>query len=432
MDLSGIFVPLVTPFAADGSVALDALSALAASVLDDGAAGLVVLGTTGEPATLTPSERSAVIAACRAVALERHVPLLVGVGGNSTTAAVSAVQELARAMAAASATAARTAVAPAVGGVPAVPAVPSVPAVPGDPGVSAVPGDPRVADGSAVAAVSGGAAVSRAAGDSRAANVSGAFGVSEAAGRWTTPIPVSIPVPCVRRERTPASDDGAVGSAEPGNAADLGAGDSPASRSVEVAAMVVVPPYTRPGAAGVVAHFRAVAAASPVPVVIYHIPYRTGQELDVATLLELASIPNIIGMKLADGPVSGNTITLLGNVPDGFAVLAGDDAVVSPLLALGARGGVLASAHVATDRYVALYEAWRCGDLERARELGEQLAALSAALFTEPNPTVIKGVLHAQGRIPTPNVRLPLLPASAHAVRTALAAAPAMAVSAPR
>ncbi len=285
MELSGIFVPLVTPFDAGGAVAHDALAALARQVLDEGAAGLVALGTTGEPATLSGAERAAVVATCREVCAGYGVPLLVGTGGSSTAATVDAVR--------------------------------------------AIPGD---------------------------------------------------------------------------------------------AAMVVVPPYTRPGAAGVVAHLRAVAAASPVPVVVYHVPYRTGQPLDVASLLDIAAIPNVVGMKLSDGAISGDTLALLDGLPAGFAVLGGDDAVIAPLLALGAAGGILASAHVATGAYVALHDAWRDGDAERGRRLGLRLAALSAALFAEPNPAVVKAVLHATGLLPTPHVRLPLLPATAPATAAALRA----------
>jgi 4-hydroxy-tetrahydrodipicolinate synthase len=105
-------------------------------------------------------------------------------------------------------------------------------------------------------------------------------------------------------------------------------------------------------------------------------------------------------------------VDLLGDPPPGFAVMAGDDVFLSPLLALGAAGGILASAHVATGQFAALAEAWAGGDLGVARGLGAALARLSAAAFAEPNPAVIKAALHAQGRIPTPDVRLPLLAAA--------------------
>lgn len=197
------------------------------------------------------------------------------------------------------------------------------------------------------------------------------------------------------------------------------------------AALVTVPPFTRPGASGVLAHFRELAAAGPVPLLVYHVPYRTAQPLTTAELLQLAAIPGVIGVKYATGRIDAEAVALLGAVASGgsgprpgpgpdsgaarrrFAVLAGDDAVAPGMLALGAHGGILASAHLATARWAELAAT---GD----RTLGHRLAALAAALFREPNPAVVKAVLHAQGRIPTPEVRLPLLPASPRALADAL------------
>jgi 4-hydroxy-tetrahydrodipicolinate synthase len=125
-------------------------------------------------------------------------------------------------------------------------------------------------------------------------------------------------------------------------------------------------------------------------------------------------------MKHAVGGIDADTVQFMADVPAGFAVLGGDDAFVSPLLALGAAGGILAASHLRTADFAELIAAWRAGDVARARELGNSLAPLAAAVFAEPNPTVIKGVMHAQGRIPSAAVRLPLLPASDESVRTAL------------
>jgi 4-hydroxy-tetrahydrodipicolinate synthase len=186
------------------------------------------------------------------------------------------------------------------------------------------------------------------------------------------------------------------------------------------AALVTVPPFLRPSAAGVLAHFARLAEVSPVPLIVYHIPYRTGQPLDAAALRELGSLPGVAGVKFAAGPLDQEALDVLGDPAPGCDVLAGDDAYLSPLLALGASGGILASAHLATERYAELAAAWRAGDAVRARGLGHALARLSAAAFAEPNPVVVKGVLHAQGRIPTPDVRLPLLPAGEASVREAL------------
>ncbi|MFK3979922.1 dihydrodipicolinate synthase family protein [Micromonospora sp. NPDC050397] len=193
-----------------------------------------------------------------------------------------------------------------------------------------------------------------------------------------------------------------------------------AGRPEVTAALTLVPPFLRPGEAAVVAYFAALARKSPVPLVVYHVPYRTGQRLSTDTVRRLAAVDSVVGIKYAVGGVDADTIALMADPPAGFAVLGGDDAFVSPLLALGAHGGILASAHVAPASFVELVRAWRAGDAVRGRSLGHRLAALSGALFAEPNPTVVKAVLHARGRIPTAGVRSPLLPAGPETVRAAL------------
>jgi 4-hydroxy-tetrahydrodipicolinate synthase len=286
-SLRGLFIPLITPFTADGDLAPDALERLAHAVLDGGAAGLVALGTTGEPATLTIAERHAVLDICARVCREHGAILIAGAGSNDTASTVRAVQDLA--------------------------AWPEV-----------------------------------------------------------------------------------------------------------SAALTVVPYYTRPTEEGVIAHFTRLAADSPVPVLVYNIPYRTGTYLSGQVLRELACIPGIAGIKHAVGGIDQDTLTLMAGLPEGFAVLAGDDVFASPLLALGAAGGILASAQLRTGEFADLIAAWRSGKAVQARELGHRLVPLSAALFAEPNPVVIKGVLHAQGKIPSPAVRLPLLPARDDTVRAVM------------
>ncbi|WP_327035972.1 dihydrodipicolinate synthase family protein [Micromonospora ureilytica] len=198
-----------------------------------------------------------------------------------------------------------------------------------------------------------------------------------------------------------------------------------AARRSVVAALCLVPPFSRPGEDGVVAHFDALAAASPVPLVVYHVPHRTGQDLSTGAVRRLASIDAVIGIKYAPGAIDGDAVDLLTDPPPGFTVLAGTDDLLAPMLALGAHGAILASAHVATAQFLALAAAFQTGQADQARPLGHQLRRLSAALFAEPNPAVIKGVLHAQGRIPTPRVRLPLLPAAAASIDAAVQHLPA-------
>ncbi|WP_061293273.1 dihydrodipicolinate synthase family protein [Herbidospora cretacea] len=180
-----------------------------------------------------------------------------------------------------------------------------------------------------------------------------------------------------------------------------------------VAALTVVPPFVRPGEDGVVAWFAHLAASSPVPLVVYDVPHRTGQPLSAATLRRLAAVPGVAGIKSATGGIGDAVVELLADPPEGFAILGGDDACLSPLLAMGAHGGVTASALVETTGFARLVDAWREGAVTEARDLGRRLSLLSLRLFSAPNPTVIKAVLHARGDIPSPSVRLPLLPAEA-------------------
>jgi 4-hydroxy-tetrahydrodipicolinate synthase len=177
------------------------------------------------------------------------------------------------------------------------------------------------------------------------------------------------------------------------------------------AALVAVPSFVRPSEDGVVAHFEALARVSAVPLIVYNIPYRTGRTLSAQTVRRLAAIPGVIGFKHAVGGIDADTVALVREVP----LFAGDDVFAPALLAMGAAGGILASAHLATDRWVRLGQAYE-------PELGHELAGMAATLFAEPNPVLIKAVLYAQGRIPSPAVRLPLLAAGRPALETALRA----------
>ncbi|MFD6884036.1 MULTISPECIES: 4-hydroxy-tetrahydrodipicolinate synthase [unclassified Rhodococcus (in: high G+C Gram-positive bacteria)] len=279
---SGIFVPLVTPFTDTGEIAATDLERLAHGVIEEGAAGIVALGTTAEAATLTPLERREVVRICSTACREHGVPLIVGAGSNDTAGTARTLEEL-------------------------------------------------HAEGDATAA------------------------------------------------------------------------------------MVVVPYYTRPSEAGVVAHFEYIAARSPLPLILYNVPYRTGQHLGWESVERLSQHPQIAGIKQAVGSVDTDTARLVAVAPTSFSVLAGDDALVSPLLAMGAAGAILATANVCTREFVELFRLWDGGFLSQARALGNRLVETACALTAGPNPTVIKAVLHAQGRISTPNVRLPLLPAGSPA-----------------
>ena len=213
----------------------------------------------------------------------------------------------------------------------------------------------------------------------------------------------------------------------------VGAGSNNTKGSVEaarrwagtpamVAVLTVVPYYVRPSEEGIIAHIRAVAKASDVPVVIYNIPYRTGRVLGPASMLELARDDRIAGVKQAVGSLDADTLQIVAEVPDRFHVLGGDDQFLLPLVLLGGSGAIAASAHVCTDRFVAMIERGLAGDVLAARAHHQALLPVVRELFSLPSPAVLKGVLHAQGRIPTPNLRLPLMPSPPAAVAAAMAA----------
>jgi len=293
LRLRGVYVPLVTPFDTDGSVAVDAVTRLAHEYLDAGAAGLVPLGTTGESTALSTEEKRAVIDACSAVCLERDAQLIVGAGTNSTEATIANVRALADV-----------------------------------PGLSA--------------------------------------------------------------------------------------------------ALIVVPYYVRPSEAGIVAHFRAVADASPVPIVLYNIAIRTGRNLSAAGVLEAATHPNIVGIKQAAAGLDLDTLELLRDAPDDFAVLGGEDPFLFPIVLMGGSGTICASAHLCTEHFVSMIECGLAGKVDEGRAHAEALLPVVKAAFADPNPAVFKAVLHAQGRIPTPDVRLPLTNASAESLAACLAAVAAV------
>lgn len=187
------------------------------------------------------------------------------------------------------------------------------------------------------------------------------------------------------------------------------------------ASLAVVPYYVRPSEAAIVAHFQTVSARSPVPLIVYNIPYRTGRGLGSAALLELADTENIAGVKQAVGGIDTDTLEVLAGAPPSFSVLSGDDPFLFPLVLMGAAGAIAASANVATEHFAAMIDAALAGRLAAGRRYAEALLPVVGALFAEPNPAVTKAVLHAQRKIPTPHVRMPLADASSAAVERALA-----------
>jgi 4-hydroxy-tetrahydrodipicolinate synthase len=183
----------------------------------------------------------------------------------------------------------------------------------------------------------------------------------------------------------------------------------------------VGPYYNKPTAEGYFRHFSAVADASPVPVVVYNVPGRTGSNIDNRTLLRLAEHPNVAGVKEASGNVA-QVMELLRERPQGFLVLSGDDALTLPFMALGAEGLISVASNEAPREMAELVHACARGDFSTARRLHFRLLPLMNLNFAESNPTPAKAALALLG-LCEEHVRLPLvppLPATRDALRAAL------------
>lgn len=286
-NLDGLWVPIITPFRHDGSLDNDSLLRLSNHLLEQGATGLVALGTTGEPSTLTVNERLQVVTTCAAASRHADRPLIVGIGTNSTQTTLDELD--------------------------------------------------RVLDVASPAAV-----------------------------------------------------------------------------------LVVVPYYNLPSPQAVIEHFGIIADASPVPIHLYNIPYRTGRGLDASALLQASQHPNICGLKQAVGALDVDTLSFLGQKPDTFRVFSGDDAFTAPTILMGGAGAIAASAHVCTGAFVQMTEAALAGNAKEAVRLANDLLPIIVAGSAEPNPALWKAALASQGLIAAPNVRRPLTPASPQALTVLL------------
>lgn len=271
---TGVYVPLVTPFTAQGEVDAPALKRLIDWTIENGASGMVPCGTTGESATLTHDEHHRVIALTVEYTAGR-VPVIAGTGSNNTAEAVKLTTE---------------------------------------------------------------------------ADKAGVDGM-----------------------------------------------------------LVIAPYYNRPGQPGIIEHFKAVAAATEKPIIMYNIPKRTGVNMEAATTIALSKVSNITGVKEASGDLSQIMAIIQGTTD--FSVLTGDDNLLFPLVTLGGHGGICTSSHFLPGEWLRLVTLVRENKIDEARELHYRLLPLAKVLFCEPNPTPLKAGLNMLG-IQVGEPRLPMLPAS--------------------
>ncbi len=182
----------------------------------------------------------------------------------------------------------------------------------------------------------------------------------------------------------------------------------------------VSPMYNKPPQRGIVAHFRAIADAVDLPIVVYNVPGRTGSNIEARTTIELAKVAGIVAVKEASGNI-GQIADIIRDRPAGFSVLSGDDSLTLPVMALGGEGVISVTSN-ATPRLMAqLCDACAAADLTTARTLHRKLQPWMAAAFVEPNPIPAKAALAMMGMIENV-VRLPLVPLSEGSVSVVQAA----------
>lgn len=171
-------------------------------------------------------------------------------------------------------------------------------------------------------------------------------------------------------------------------------------------ALLISPYYNKPNRAGLFKHFTQLADLD-IPTILYNVPGRTGQNLPVDLVIELASHPNIVGIKEASGNVGQVSQIIEGTLDEDFSVISGDDNLTLPILALGGSGVISVAANVEPVRMVRMYEAFTAGDWNTALELHYELSPLFRALFIDTNPIPVKKAVGLRGMAAGP-VRLPL------------------------
>lgn len=174
------------------------------------------------------------------------------------------------------------------------------------------------------------------------------------------------------------------------------------------ATLSVVPYYNKPSQEGIYRHFKTIAETVDIPMIIYNVPGRTVVNMDNDTILRLAEIPNITGVKEASGALA-REIDLINRAPEGFAVYSGDDPTALPFLLCGGHGVITVAANVAPKLFADMCRAALAGNIAEARRLNEQLIPVYDVMFCEPSPAAPKWAA-AQLGVCTEHVRLPIIP----------------------
>ncbi|MDP9322679.1 MAG: 4-hydroxy-tetrahydrodipicolinate synthase, partial [Acidobacteriota bacterium] len=170
----------------------------------------------------------------------------------------------------------------------------------------------------------------------------------------------------------------------------------------------VAPYYNKPTPEGLYQHYKAIAEAVPLPVIVYNVPGRTSVNVDVATIVRLSEVPNIVGVKEASGNMT-QMCEVCAAVPDDFLVLSGDDALTLPVMAVGGRGLVSVASNEVPAEMAKMVELAEAGDFKAARRLHQELLPLMQINFIESSPIPVKAAMAMMGLVEEV-FRLPLVP----------------------
>lgn len=173
--------------------------------------------------------------------------------------------------------------------------------------------------------------------------------------------------------------------------------------------LLVAPYYNRPTQDGLYAHFRAIADAVSIPVILYNIPGRCGVNIDASTVIRLAQVPNIVGVKEASGDF-GQIARIAAEKPDDFFLYSGDDKFTLPVMSLGGYGVVSVAAHLVGEEMTQMIDAFVSGNVRAAADWNGRLLPFFELLFKVSSPAPLKAALQLVG-LPAGDVRLPLVPA---------------------
>ncbi len=172
-------------------------------------------------------------------------------------------------------------------------------------------------------------------------------------------------------------------------------------------ALLITPYYNKPTQRGLYQHFKTIAEATDLPLILYNIPSRTARKIEIDTICKLAEIKNIVGVKDATGSLDMAT-SLVRSCPDDFVILSGDDSLTLPIMAVGGHGVISAVANIIPGDMVKMVEAINNNDMKTARELHLKMFPLIKAIFIETNPIPVKQALVLMDKIKL-EYRLPLM-----------------------